>query len=121
MAIDDIGSVMEFQVVQDGQELMEFLRRQDEHGDARRPHLILLDLNMPRMDGFEVLSAIRDDDGLKDLPVVVLTTSDSRSDIMRCYKMGANSFVTKPTGFSALQEMFRSLEHYWFDTVTVPT
>jgi CheY-like chemotaxis protein len=121
MAIDDIGSVMEFQVVQDGQELMEFLRRQGEHGDAWRPYLILLDLNMPRMDGFEVLSAIRDDDGLKDLPVVVLTTSDSRSDIMRCYKMGANSFVTKPTGFSALQEMFRSLEHYWFDTVTVPT
>jgi CheY-like chemotaxis protein len=121
MAVNDIGSMLEFNVVQDGQELMEYLRQQGEHGGARRPHLILLDLNMPRKNGFEALSEIRDDDGLKDLPVVILTTSDSRGDIMRCYKMGANSFVTKPTGFSALQEMFRSLEHYWFDTVTVPT
>ena len=121
MAVSDIGSVFEFTVVQDGQELMEYLRREGEHGNAKRPHLILLDLNMPRMNGFEALSEIRDDEALKDLPIVILTTSDSRGDIMRCYKLGANSFVTKPTGFAALRELFRSLEHYWFETVTVPT
>jgi len=121
MAIEDIGSVIEFNVVQDGQELLAFLRRGGEHGNAKRPHLVLLDLNMPRKNGFKALSEIRDDDALKDLPVVILTTSDSRQDIKRCYRMGASSFVTKPTGFSALRGLFRSLEHYWFDTVTVPT
>lgn len=120
MAAHDIGSLLDFNVVQDGQELMEYLRREGDHGEAKRPHLILLDLNMPRKNGFEALSEIREDDALKDLPIVILTTSDARGDIMRCYRMGANSFVTKPTGFSALQDMFRSLEHYWFDTVSVP-
>lgn len=121
MAFEDIGSSIEFIVVQDGQELMEFLRREGEHGEAKRPHLVLLDLNMPRKNGFEALSEIRDDDALKDLPVVILTTSDSRQDIKRCYRMGASSFVTKPAGFVALRELFQSLEHYWFDTVSVPT
>lgn len=121
MAVRDMGSLLEFNVVQDGRELMEYLRREGEHGAAKRPHLILLDLNMPRMNGFEVLSEIRDDETLKDLPIVILTTSDSRRDIMRCYRMGANSFVTKPTGFAALRDLFHSLEHYWFETVTVPT
>jgi len=121
MAIEDIGSPVEFNTVQDGQELLEFLRREGAHGGAKRPHLVLLDLNMPRKNGFEALSEIREDDALKDLPVVILTTSDSRQDIKRCYRMGASSFVTKPTGFAALRELFLSLEHYWFDTVTVPT
>jgi len=121
MAIEDIGSVLEFNVVQDGQELLEYLRREGDHGGAKRPHLVLLDLNMPRKNGFKALSEIRDDDTLKDLPVVILTTSDSRQDIKRCYQMGASSFVTKPTGFAALRDLFASLEHYWFDTVTVPT
>lgn len=121
MAIADIGSVLEFNVVRDGQELLEYLRGQGAHDGAKRPHLVLLDLNMPRMNGFEALSEIREDDSLKDLPVVILTTSDSRQDIRRCYRMGASSFVTKPAGFDALREMFASLEHYWFKTVSVPT
>lgn len=121
MAIEDIGSPVEFNTVQDGQELLEFLRREGAHGGAKRPHLVLLDLNMPRKNGFEALSEIREDDALKDLPVVILTTCDSRQDIKRCYRMGASSFVTKPTGFTALRELFQSLEHYWFDTATVPT
>lgn len=121
LAVSELDSVSEFNIVQDGVELMDYLRREGPHLGARRPHLVLLDLNMPRKNGFEALSEIRDDEALKDLPIVILTTSDSRKDILRCYRMGANSFVTKPTGFNALQEMFRALEHYWFETVTVPT
>jgi DNA-binding response OmpR family regulator len=76
---------------------------------ARRPHLVLLDPTVPRKDGFAGLLEIRDVEAFEDPPILILGTSDSRGDIKRCYEMGANSFVTKPTGFSAPQEMFRSL------------
>lgn len=121
IAMGELDTVSDFQVVRDGIELLAYLRREGEHADAKRPHLVLLDLNMPRMDGFAALAEIRQDDRLKDLPIVILTTSDSQHDVMRCYRLGANSFVTKPTGFNALQTLFRSLEHYWFRTVSVPT
>ena len=109
--------------VADGEELLDFLRHQGAYADASRyprPGVILLDLNMPKKDGREALEEIRADPELRCLPVVVLTTSEDEEDILRSYKIGANSFITKPVTFEALVEVMRSLGNYWFSIVQLP-
>lgn len=106
--------------VRDGVEAMEYLRRQGRFAGACRPDLILLDLNMPRMDGREALQEIKADDGLKTIPVVILTTSDVDRDVNASYLLGANSFITKPMDMDAFFEAVRSIEEYWFRVVRLP-
>ena len=120
-AFRDSGVEVELEFVPDGVELMARLNALIDAPDGERPDLLLLDLNMPRMDGREALHAIREHDGLKHLPVIILTTSRARLDILASYQLGANSFVTKPSRFEELIAVLRSLERYWTDIVQLPT
>lgn len=106
--------------VSDGVEAMAFLRRQGLYADAPVPHLVLLDLNMPRMNGREVLAAMRDDEILHSIPVVVLTTSDVEADIEISYNLGANSFITKPVDIDQFVDAIKALGDYWFSIVRLP-
>lgn len=110
-------------VVEDGEELLDYLHRRGRHAsaaEAPRPGLILLDLNMPRKDGREALQEIKADPELRQIPVVVLTTSKAEEDVFRSYDLGANSFITKPVTFQSLVEVMRTLEKYWFEIVELP-
>lgn len=110
-------------LVTDGQELMDYLNRKGNYEDpsaSPRPGVILLDLNMPRKDGFEALTEIRSDPELRRIPVVILTTSKAEEDIYRGYDLGANSFVTKPVTFDGLVEAMKALGQYWFEIVELP-
>ncbi|MGI9145412.1 MAG: response regulator [Chloroflexota bacterium] len=107
-------------VAKDGAEAMQYLRREGQHADAPRPHLILLDLNMPRMDGREVLSEIKSDATLKTIPVVVLTTSRAEQDVLRSYELQANCFITKPVDLDQFLAVVKSIEDFWFTIVTLP-
>ena len=108
--------------VEDGEELLEYLRREGRfaENDAPRPGLILLDLNMPRMDGREALEQIKKDPKLRKIPVVVLTTSDAEQDIVRSYDLGVNAFVTKPVTFEGLADVIRVMSDFWFEIVRLP-
>lgn len=109
--------------VYDGEELMEYLRRRGRYSppaDSPRPGLILLDLNMPRMDGREALREIKADPDLRRIPIVVLTTSTAEEDIFRTYDLRVNSFVIKPVSFEALVETMKTLARYWFQIVELP-
>jgi two-component system, response regulator len=109
--------------VEDGEELLDYLHRRGKYADSRespRPGLILLDLNMPRKDGREALREIKSDPGLRDIPVVVLTTSKSEEDVARTYNLGVNSYITKPVKFSALVQVMKALGKYWFEIVELP-
>ncbi|HKI70877.1 MAG: two-component system response regulator [Cyanobacteria bacterium 13_1_20CM_4_61_6] len=109
--------------VEDGEELLDYLRRRGKYADPKespRPGLVLLDLNMPRKDGREALREIKSDPKLRDIPVVVLTTSKAEEDIARSYNLGVNSYITKPVKFSALVEVMKALGKYWFEIVELP-
>jgi CheY-like chemotaxis protein len=109
--------------VPDGEELLSYLKRTGKYNNIASypmPGLILLDLNMPRKDGREVLAEIKADPKLRHIPVVVLTTSSAEEDIYRSYNLGVNSFVTKPVGFKDLVGLLRDLGHYWFEIVLLP-
>jgi len=106
--------------VEDGEEAMKYLRKEGEYADAVRPDLILLDLNMPKKDGREVLNAIKNDEDLKVIPVVVLTTSDADEDILKTYALGASCYVKKPLGLEQFSKLVESIEHFWFTVVTYP-
>ncbi|HTA42607.1 MAG TPA: response regulator [Bryobacteraceae bacterium] len=108
-------------VARDGMEAMEYLHRTGPFGNACCPDLILLDLNLPRKDGREVLAEIKADERLKHVPVVVLTTSKTEEDILRSYKLHANCYVTKPIDFSQFVSVVRSIEDFWFTVVKLPT
>ena len=107
-------------VVDDGVKAMAFLRRQGEYAKSPRPDLILLDLNLPRKDGREVLREIKDDDSLKVIPVVILTTSIAKEDIVKTYSLHANCYVTKPLGLQQFLDVVRSIEDFWFTIVRLP-
>jgi two-component system, chemotaxis family, response regulator Rcp1 len=107
-------------IVQDGVEAVAFLRRQGKYCDAPRPQLILLDLNLPRKNGREVLAEIKADPLLRDIPVVILTTSAAEEDIARCYSLHANCFVTKPMDFEDFKARVLAIEHFWFSVVQLP-
>ncbi len=122
-ALEEAHLVNDFHVVEDGEELMEYLHHRgkySEPGSSPRPGLILLDLNMPRKDGREVLREIKTDPDLRQIPVVVLTTSRAKEDIYRTYDIGVNSFITKPVSFGSLVNIMKTLKKYWFETVELP-
>jgi len=111
-------------MVEDGEELMEYLRHEGEYEDpeeAPRPGLILLDLNMPRMDGREALNKIKSDPKLRRIPVIVLTTSEAEQDILQSYDLGVNAFVTKPGTFDELADAIQALGDFWFEIVKLPS
>ena len=111
-------------VARDGEQVMDYLRREGRFGngaDAPTPGLILLDLNMPRKDGREVLAEIKSDVRLRKIPVIVLTTSKADEDIVRSYDLGVNSFITKPVTFAGLADAMRVVSEYWFEIVELPT
>ena len=107
-------------VVRDGVEAMAFLRRQGEHVGASHPDLILLDLNMPRKDGREVLAEMRADPALRHIPVVILTTSQADEDVLSTYNLGANCYITKPVDFEQFTKVVQSIEDFWFTIVRLP-
>lgn len=107
-------------VVRDGVEAMEFLRRQGPHASAPRPDLILLDLNLPRRDGRQVLAEIKADPDLHAIPVVVLTSSKAEVDVVKMYELNANCYIVKPVDFQNLMEVVKSIENFWFTVVRLP-
>jgi CheY-like chemotaxis protein len=107
-------------VASDGLEAMACLRREGEYADTNRPDLILLDLNLPRMNGFEVLNAIKEDPTLKRIPVVVLTTSQAEQDIIQSYNLYANAYVTKPVDLEQFVRVLKSIEDFWLEIVKLP-
>jgi CheY-like chemotaxis protein len=111
------------QFVEDGEELMDYLYHRGKYSDIKEfplPGLIILDLNMPKKDGREALKEIKADPELNCIPVVALTTSKAEEDILRTYKLGVNSFITKPVTFDSLVEIMKALGNYWFEVVELP-
>lgn len=122
-AFAESGLLCDLRFVNDGVELLDYLAREgafSSPGAAPQPCLILLDLNMPRMDGREALARIRADESLRHVPVVVLTTSKAREDVIASYAGGGNTFITKPVSYSALVEAVRCFGQYWFDVAELP-
>ncbi|MCU1499976.1 MAG: Response regulator receiver protein [Acidimicrobiales bacterium] len=107
-------------VVTNGEDAMRFLRRQPPFEDAPRPGLILLDLNLPRLDGREVLAQAKGDANLRRIPIVVLTTSQAEEDVLRSYDLHANAFVTKPVDFGRFVEVIRQLDNFYISVVSLP-
>lgn len=118
--LDAHGPDVEMHRVEDGEQALDFLHRRGAYADAERPHLIVLDLRMPKLDGLEVLERIKDDPSLRTIPTVVLTSSDRPEDVSASYLGGANSFVTKPAGLTGLREGVQDVARYWIDVATLP-
>lgn len=119
-ALEDSKLRLEISVVHDGPSALAFLRREGDFTGQSRPDLVLLDLNLPLMDGREVLSEIRKDPELTDIPVVVLTTSEDEGDILRAYKLHANCYITKPVDFLQFTEIIRQIEGFWLQLAKLP-
>jgi len=116
-----LGNPIDFTT--NGKELLQYLNREDQYShlaDQPLPGLILLDLNMPVMDGREVLSKLKQHERFRSIPIIILTTSKAEADIARTYDMGVNSFIMKPVSFDSLVEMIRSVTNYWFHIVSLP-
>ena len=111
----------EVHVVSDGEQAMRFLRQEGEHATAPRPDLVLLDLNLPRKDGREVLEEVKGDPALRRIPVIVLTTSEAEQDILRSYDLHANGYVTKPLDIEDFLTAVRQIEGFWLELVRLPT
>jgi chemotaxis family two-component system response regulator Rcp1 len=107
-------------VATDGVEAMTFLRREGIHANAPRPDLILLDLNLPKMDGREVLAHIKADDTLKTIPTVILTTSDAEADIVKSYQLQANCYLSKPVQLDVFESLVGSINDFWLNKVKLP-
>ena len=122
-AMQESRLVNELRFVEDGEELLDYLLRRGRYADPKdspRPGLILLDLNMPRKDGREALREIKSDPSLKNIPIVVLTTSKAEEDVLRSYNLGANCFITKPVTFEGLVEVVKVLDKHWLQIVELP-
>jgi len=105
----------------DGQECMDYLRREGPYADASTPDLVLLDINMPQMDGFEVMSRIAGDADLRHIPVIILTTSDAEDDVLRMYRLRCNAYVVKPANFTDFTRAMRSLIDFWNSSARIPS
>lgn len=113
----DANKAVRLHVVSDGVEAMAFLNREGSHAEAPRPVLILLDLNLPKMDGREVLARIKGDPSLKTIPIAILTTSDAESDIRKSYELQANCYLTKPVRLEEFETLVRSVNDFWLTKV----
>jgi chemotaxis family two-component system response regulator Rcp1 len=107
-------------VVQDGVAAMDFLRKKGKYADSPRPDLIILDLNLPKKDGRQVLAEVKEDDSLKSIPVVILTTSSAEEDVLKTYNMHANCYITKPIDIKQFLHVVRSIEEFWLSIVVLP-
>ncbi len=119
-AMSEAKLLNEIHVAEDGVEAMDFLYKRGKFPDVPSPDLILLDLNLPRKNGREVLEEIKADERLKHIPVVVLTTSSAEEDILRSYQLHANCYVVKPVEFDRFVKAVQSIQHFWFSVVTLP-
>jgi two-component system, chemotaxis family, response regulator Rcp1 len=119
-AFREANRAIHLHVAADGVEAMAFLRREGPHARAPRPHLILLDLNLPKMDGREVLAHIKEDDNLKTIPTVILTTSEAEADILTSYKLQANCYLSKPVQLDEFEAIVRSINDFWLTKVRLP-
>jgi two-component system response regulator len=119
-AFKDAKVHINLHVATDGIEAMAFLRCKGEYADVPRPDLILLDLNLPKKDGREVLEEIKETPALKSIPVVILTTSDSEEDILRSYRLHANCYITKPVGLDGFLKVVHSIDSFWLSVVKLP-
>jgi CheY-like chemotaxis protein len=119
-AFRDADVSIRLHVASDGVEAMAFLRREGDHVHAPRPDLILLDLNLPRMDGREVLALVKEDASLKTIPTVILTTSDAEADILKSYELQANAFLSKPVQLDAFESLVHSIKDFWLTRVKLP-
>ena len=119
-ALENATMLNTLHVASNGVEAMDFLRRKGIYSDAPRPDLILLDLNMPRKNGQEVLVEIKSDESLKAIPIVMLTTSKTGTDVIEAYEHHANCYITKPVDFDAFAEVVHSIQNFWFNVVTLP-
>lgn len=120
-AFEDHKVANRLSVVADGVSAMAFLRKEGEYADAPTPDLVLLDLNLPRMDGREVLHALKEDEALRAIPVVVLTTSEAEEDVVRSYSLHANAYVTKPVDFDRFIDVVRQIDEFFVEVVRLPT
>jgi len=120
-ALKDSKLIIDLHVVDDGEKALKFLRHQPPFAQTPRPDLILLDLNLPKVDGREVLQIVKTDASLRPIPIVVVTTSDADADIERSYGLGANCYVTKPIGLDQFVKVVRSIEEFWMTVVKLPS
>ena len=120
-AFEDNKVANRLHVVADGVEALDFMRQQNGYADAPRPDLVLLDLNLPRKDGREVLAEVKNDDTLRTIPVVVLTTSQAEEDVLRSYDLHANAYVTKPVDFDRFIGVVRQIDQFFVSVVKLPT
>ncbi|MBW4683933.1 MAG: response regulator [Komarekiella atlantica HA4396-MV6] len=120
IALEDSKISIHLNVVEDGVEAMAFLRKQEKYATAAHPDIVLLDLNLPKKDGREVLAEIKTDINLKRIPVVVLTTSQAEEDILKAYNLAANCYITKPVDFDQFVKIVQSIENFWFAIVKLP-
>jgi chemotaxis family two-component system response regulator Rcp1 len=119
-AFRDANKAIHLHVASDGVEAMAFLRREGVHALAPRPELILLDLNLPKMDGREVLAHIKEDPNLKTIPTVILTTSEAEADIVKSYQLQANCYLSKPVQLDAFEALVKSINDFWLTKVKLP-
>jgi two-component system, chemotaxis family, response regulator Rcp1 len=119
-AFREANSDVRLHVAADGVEAMDFLHQRGAHADAPRPDLILLDLNLPKMDGREVLARLKSDDSLKLIPTLILTTSEATADILTGYQLHANCYLNKPVQFDAFESLVRSINDFWLTKVKLP-
>jgi chemotaxis family two-component system response regulator Rcp1 len=119
-AFRDANRSIHLHVAADGVEAMAFLRKEGAHVNVPRPDIILLDLNLPKMDGREVLAHIKEDDSLKTIPTVILTTSDAEADIVKCYQLQANCYLSKPVQLDAFEALVKSINDFWMTKVKLP-
>lgn len=118
--IKDIKLVNDMQVVEDGVDALKFLRREGEFADAPRPDLILLDINLPKIDGFDVLREIKGDDTLRRIPVIILTSSEDEEDILNAYDLYSNCFITKPVDLDQFARVVHMISDFWLTIVRLP-
>ncbi|MFN8323652.1 MAG: response regulator [Chitinophagales bacterium] len=116
-ALKESQTEIHLDVVSDGEQALDFLMKRNKYVDALRPHIILLDLNLPRKNGIEVLKEVKSNDSLKKIPIIVLTTSDADHDISKAYNLHANCYILKPVDFDDFAKVIKLVETYWFNTV----
>lgn len=120
-AFDETGFKEKMIIARDGEDAMDYLYKRGPYENANSPDLILLDLNLPKKDGREILAEIKKDDNLRQIPVIVLTTSRSEKDINKCYELQANCYIIKPVGFDEFLDIVKSIQEFWIDTVKLPS
>ena len=119
-ALEESKLLHHLEVIDNGESAVQYLKREGPYEDAPRPDLIILDLNLPRLDGREVLQYVKTDPNLRQIPCVVLTTSDAEEDVMRSYDLHANAYVTKPVDFDAFTKVVRQIDEFFFTIVRLP-